>query len=82
MYTGVIVIWSIAGFGGDFKSAAAQIDGACGTRAGAAEIGVQVVIHETTFATDLHQLGVFHDFEVVRDCHKFGVEQAGEVRNG
>jgi len=43
---------------------------------------MQVVIHETTFATDLHQLGVFHDFEVVRDCHEFGVEEAGEVGNG
>ena len=43
---------------------------------------MQVVIHETSLATDGHELGVFHDFEMVRNRDQLGFEQFSEVRDG
>jgi hypothetical protein len=48
-----------------FEAAAAQIEQAGGAGAGTAKIRMQLVVHESTVATDLDQLSVFQHFEVV-----------------
>ena len=68
-------------FFGNFNPAAAEIDSASSSRARDTQVGMEVVIHETSLATDRHELGVLHDFEMVRNRDQFGFEQFREVRD-
>ena len=55
----------------NFQTAAAEVQKARLSAFAALEIFVKTVVHESPFASHFDEVGIFHDFQVMRDVDNF-----------
>ena len=65
----------------NFQSTAPQIEKPFSLAAGALQIIMQLVVHKPPFSSNLNEICVLHDFQMVGNRHDFRIKQLRDISN-